>query len=208
MSKRVAMHIQGTTFEFWARSGSRQNILPRCFPKGLPADYAIGPDRIFQNYTRRCGYDVRVFILRAPSRGRDMCHVYLCDRLREAELREKVRERIAHDLRWGVFGHTLVDLSQIHQYVLSRLTRGAQSKYTIQEVSQSIWKDLSPDTRAVIQTWMRKRIFEPATRAPHRAREGSRLDDSDIVTIGLVSALLKSGIGYKDVSGRTTALLE
>ncbi len=89
-----------------------------------------------------------------------------------------------------------------------------QDRLTVKEAGQA-WFDLGVDTKAVIQTWMRRTkrrdkeagpIFTPVDLAKPSDSRGSRLDLADVVTVGLIHWLLRHGGRYSDFEGPWTRL--
>src|SRR5271157_665420 len=183
-------------FEFWTEDLTSQQIA-HVFQRGVTSRYTVGTDRLIQRYLEVYEYEALFFLVNDQTRGADQGFHFV--RACHKDYAEEVMGNIKTQFRQGIgsvlTGYAIIDGEGVYNYLHNRLSDVNLSKQKVFSIKEAdlLWKPLSPDMRAVIQTWMRKEVFSPETPALRRDPRGSRLNMADLVSTGVIYGLLRRG---------------
>jgi hypothetical protein len=85
------------------------------------------------------------------------------------------------------------------------VVRGEESDMTINEACKKIYPWINPET---IRVWITRGIFNPRVIQRRPTREGSELDEADLVVIGLLNAFHRCGGRFKTRQGEGVIFIE
>lgn len=182
-------------FEFRTDALTSQQITG-IFWNGVDGNYTIGADRLIQRYLEVYEYEVVFSLVIDPTyANRPFRFIKAACRDCVEGMRSAIETQLQQGIGSVLTGYVMIDAGGIHNYLRNRLSATGLSKQKAFSIKDAdlLWKPLSPDMRAVIQTWMRKEVFSPQRPAPWRDRTGSRLNMADLVTTGVIYALLRRG---------------
>src|SRR5271157_3511140 len=206
------MNTTSARFEFDLK-GLSSKQLDGIFDKGLPESYAVGRDRIIQEYLRAHNYKVVVFVRIVFNPGATVevyRFIYFCHEDEEDTTAQRVRRSGRFQVPYGGYGYAVVHVSDIHYYVLGALRlikKTANDLLSLKEAADDVWSQLSRKRRvALIQSWISVKpgkqanpVFWPIKPARGQGdREGSRLDLADLTTVGLIYGMLRHEVRFSD----------
>ncbi len=216
----IEIHLPSMSWNLWGLSEKQLlTVAPRA-----ARSVDLVKERILQRYVEACDFEVLFFCHTwgaTTGKGFVPAHLMSAERSQVDACwvgNRKVIDRYLGFVRLEAAHNEFYNMSVIDVRGLKRwavrmipgFATNALRTITLREAATKVWSRFGKNATAMIQTWMRKTtprgkesgpIFCPVDLAAPGDPRGSRLDLSDVVSVGLIHWLLRHGVSYSDFEG-------